>query len=94
MTRTGRNKFGPAFNVVIFSGGRQSIRETDDADEAYSLAYGHPNVMIEKMSESASVEDSAAFSPKHPLWSRSAFLKWARSRGRNASRRVRKGNDK
>jgi hypothetical protein len=92
--RGGRNKHGAAFVVAIFSNGRQTLKETDDADEAYSLAYGTPIVMVEKYNAMGSVEDSAAFSPKHPLWSRGAFLKWARSRGRISSRAVRARNNK
>lgn len=78
-------KFAPLFRV---DAGRGTF-ETDDADEAYSKAYGIPNVVVEKNDETGSVEDSAYFSPKHPLWSREKFLKWARSRGRKASRTLR-----
>lgn len=87
--RDRRNKHGSTFIVAILSGGKQTVKESDDADDAYSLAYGNPHVVVEKFDETGGNEDSYHFTPKHPLWSRGDFLKWARSRGRRASRMIR-----
>lgn len=84
--------------IFTVEAGRK-LADTLTAHEAYSLAYETPHSVVDKIGDEpgvdyGSVVDSVHFSPKHPLWSRADFLKWAATRGRRASKMIRQSNNK